>query len=105
MPAAFTAGEVLSSADQNLLRNYLIAQIKEGQQANLERLKAGLKLSPIEGDDGTVIPVGNAFEAVTRSLGETMSKLDDTIKAVSAEKEIVRDEKGKVTGTRLKLVE
>ena len=30
VPAEFTAGEVLSSSDQNLLRNYLIAQIKEG---------------------------------------------------------------------------
>lgn len=92
-------------ADLQAQTQIQLAQIKEGQQANLERLKAGLKLSPIEGDDGTVIPVGNAFEAVTRSLGETMSKLDDTIKAVSAEKEIVRDDKGKVTGTRLKLVE
>ena len=31
VPGSFTAGEVLSSADQNLLRDYLIAQIKEGQ--------------------------------------------------------------------------
>jgi len=31
VPGAFSAGEVLSSADQNLLRDYLVAQIKEGQ--------------------------------------------------------------------------
>lgn len=31
VPGAFTAGEVLSSADQNLLRDFLVAQIKEGQ--------------------------------------------------------------------------
>ena len=41
VPASFTAGEVLSSADQNLLRNYLIAQIKEGQT----------------GDTGEVLPM------------------------------------------------
>tara|TARA_R110000751_G_scaffold262689_1_gene361954 strand:+ start:14 stop:835 length:822 start_codon:yes stop_codon:yes gene_type:complete len=31
VPSEFTAGEVLSSSDQNLLRNFLIALIKEGQ--------------------------------------------------------------------------
>ena len=31
VPAACTAGEVLTSSDQELLRDYLIAQIKEGQ--------------------------------------------------------------------------
>jgi hypothetical protein len=41
VPAEFTAGEVLSSSDQNLLRNYLIAQIKEG----------------MTGDTGEVLPM------------------------------------------------
>ena len=41
MPASFTAGEVLSSADQNLLRDYLIAQIKEG----------------MTGDTGEILPM------------------------------------------------
>jgi hypothetical protein len=31
VPGAFSAGEVLSASDQELLRDYLIAQIKEGQ--------------------------------------------------------------------------
>ena len=31
VPGAFTPGEVLSSADQNLLRDFLVAQVKEGQ--------------------------------------------------------------------------
>jgi|TARA_R110002020_G_scaffold368014_1_gene579898 hypothetical protein len=41
VPGSFTAGEVLSSADQNLLRDYLIAQIKEG----------------MTGDTGEVLPM------------------------------------------------
>lgn len=31
VPAEFTAGEVLSSSDQNLIRDLMIAVIKEGQ--------------------------------------------------------------------------
>jgi len=31
VPAEFTAGEVLSSSDQNLIRSIMIAVIKEGQ--------------------------------------------------------------------------
>jgi len=41
VPAEFTAGEVLSSADQNLLRDYLIATIKEG----------------MTGDTGEILPM------------------------------------------------
>ena len=41
VPGEFTAGEVLSSADQNLLRDYLIAQIKEG----------------MTGDTGEILPM------------------------------------------------
>jgi hypothetical protein len=41
VPAEFTPGEVLSSDDQNLLRNYLIAQIKEG----------------MTGDTGEILPM------------------------------------------------
>jgi len=41
VPAAFSAGEVLSSADQNLLRDYLVAQIKEG----------------MTGDTGEILPM------------------------------------------------
>ena len=41
VPAEFTAGEVLSSSDQNLLRNFLIALIKEGQT----------------GDTGEILPI------------------------------------------------
>jgi len=41
VPAEFTAGEVLSASDQNLLRNYLIAQIKEG----------------MTGDTGEILPM------------------------------------------------
>ena len=41
VPGAFSAGEVLSSADQNLLRDYLVAQIKEG----------------MTGDTGEILPM------------------------------------------------
>jgi len=41
VPAEFTAGEVLSSSDQNLLRNFLIALIKEG----------------MTGDTGEILPM------------------------------------------------
>lgn len=41
VPGAFSAGEVLSSADQNLLRDFLIAAIKEG----------------MTGDTGEILPM------------------------------------------------
>ena len=41
VPGAFTAGEVLSSADMELIRDYLIAQIKEG----------------MTGDTGEILPM------------------------------------------------
>jgi len=41
VPGAFSAGEVLSSADQNLLRDFLVAQIKEG----------------MTGDTGEILPM------------------------------------------------
>jgi len=41
VPDAFSAGEVLSSSDQNLLRDFLIAQIKEG----------------MTGDTGEILPM------------------------------------------------
>ena len=34
VPAAFTAGAVLTATEQELIRDYLIAQIKEGQTAD-----------------------------------------------------------------------
>ena len=89
--------------DRNSELQVALAQLKAGQSVDLERVRANLKISPIEGEGGP-IPVGDAFGAVTRALGETMSKLDETIRAVSADKEIVRDEMGKVTGTKLKAV-
>jgi len=96
-------------ADLTAETQIALAQIKEGQQANLERLKAGLKVSDaalaIENGKGSVIPIGNAFDALAATLGQTMNKLDQTIAAVSAEKEIVRDDRGKVVGTKLKAVQ
>ena len=41
VPAEFTPGEVLSSSDQNLLRDFLIATIKEG----------------MTGDTGEILPM------------------------------------------------
>ena len=41
VPGAFSAGEVLSAADQELLRDYLVAQIKEG----------------MTGDTGEILPM------------------------------------------------
>ena len=41
VPGAFSAGEVLSASDQELLRDYLIAQIKEG----------------MTGDTGEILPM------------------------------------------------
>ena len=96
-------------ADLTAETQIALAQLKEGQQANIERLKASLKIADnaigLETGDGKVVPVGNAFDALTATLGETMNKLDQTINTLTAEKEIVRDAQGKVVGTKLKAVQ
>jgi len=96
-------------ADLTAETQIALAQLKEGQQANIERLKASLKIADnavgLETGDGQVVPVGNAFDALTATLGETMNKLDQTINTLTAEKEIVRDAQGKVVGTKLKAVQ
>jgi len=96
-------------ADLTAETQIALAQLKEGQQANIERLKASLKIADnavgLETGNGQVVPVGNAFDALTATLGETMNKLDQTINTLTAEKEIVRDAQGKVVGTKLKAVQ
>ena len=91
-------------ADLQAETQIAIKQIDAGQKESFERLKANLKVAPINGEDGQAIQVSDAFSAVTKTLEATMSKLDETIKAVSAEKELVRDDRGRPTGVRLKSV-
>ena len=96
-------------ADLTAETQIALAQLKEGQQTNIERLKASLKIADnaigLEIGDGKVVPVGNAFDALTSTMAEVVGKMNQTLAALSAEKEIVRDAQGKVVGTKLKAVQ
>ena len=97
-------------ADLDAETKIALAQLKEGQQANIERLKASLKVADnsvgLEMADGKVVPVGNAFNSVVDTVDGQFEQMKEAlIEALTAPKEIIRDEQGKVVGTKLKAVQ
>lgn len=93
-------------ADLQAETNLLIAQINNGAKVDLEKTKADFKANPIQVGNENV-SVSKAFEAgqkaneqMAQALEGMMGKLGEAIENMAAEKEIVRDSKGKVVGTR-----
>ena len=78
VPAEFTAGEVLSSSDQNLLRDYLVAQIKEGMTGDtgevlpmimdLTNNRIVLDTGGLEFSDGSLPPVAASSDPAEENL-------------------------------------
>jgi hypothetical protein len=95
-------------ADLTAETQLILAQIKAGQSVDLEKVKADLKVNPIQ-VGGENVSVSKAFEAgqraneqMAQALEGMMDKLGDAIENMAAEKEVIRDKSGRVTGTRRK---
>lgn len=80
-----------------------LAQIKDGQSVNLERLKANLKVNPIE-MDGEQVPATDAFKAVqgtnerlAEALTEALETLGELQETITAPVKVVRKD-GKIVG-------
>ena len=93
-------------ADLNAELQIALAQIKNNQQFDLEKFKASMKDAPVKMANESIDATGDAVrqltEMVQRSIVE-VSQAFDRLKASSdAEKELVRDAAGRVTGVRKK---
>jgi hypothetical protein len=95
-------------ADLTAETQLILAQIKAGQSVDLEKIKADLKVNPIQ-VGGENVSVSKAFEAgqkaneqMAQALEGMMDRLGDAIENMAAEKEVIRDKAGRVTGTRRK---
>jgi hypothetical protein len=75
-----------------------LAQIKAGSSVDLEKVRANLKVNPIE-LDGEQIAVSDAFSA-TKDANEAMTvdALKEVIRQQNGPKRVVRDKAGKVVG-------
>jgi hypothetical protein len=77
-----------------------LANIKAGNSVNLEEVKARLKDAPVQmGETFEVTKQIN--EQVADSIREITEALEEMRSAAGADREIVRDESGKVTGVRV----
>jgi hypothetical protein len=87
--------------DANAQLQLALANLKAGNSVDLEKVRANLKVNPIE-FEGEQIAVSDAFSA-TREANEAMAQtLTETIDAlkevINQPKRVVRDEAGKVIG-------
>ena len=81
-----------------------LAQLKEGQSVNLEKLKAGLKINPIE-FKGEQVAVSDAFKAtheateqMNATLVATIDELKNVVSSINRPKKLVRDKSGAIIG-------
>jgi uncharacterized protein len=92
-------------ADLQAQTQVYLAQIKAGQQVDLEQVKATLKNAPVEMGNEAIKATGGAVEELSKQVSESIRQISaaiDEMKAdASAEIEIVRDERGKITGKRV----
>lgn len=81
-----------------------IANIKAGNSVDLEKVRANLKVNPIE-VEGEQLAVSDAFSAtkqaqeqMNETLRQTIDAISDLKQIVNAKKRIVRDSDGRISG-------
>jgi hypothetical protein len=89
--------------DVNAQTQIALAQIKEGQQINLETIKADLKNAPVELANSTIATTGDAVNRLTESVTESIAALNAAVQKIQEDAdspvEIVR-ENGKIVGKK-----
>lgn len=92
-------------ADLSAQTQVYLAQIKAGQQVDLEQMKANLKNVPVELGNEAIKATGGAVEQLSSQVSDSIRQISEAIEQMKsdaeAEIEIVRDEKGKITGKRV----
>ena len=94
------------TADLSAEVDLLIAQASHGEKLDLETLKARLASAPIELENESITRTGQAVSDMGQGVSDILQKLTVAVSTlqedVNAEKEIVRDDQGRVSGTRRK---
>ena len=90
--------------DTNAALQIVLAQLKAGQQAELEEVKAKFKAknepksepkaAESKGDD-------KALKTITKALEDVVGKVSELAEDMNAPREVVRDAKGKLTGVKI----
>ena len=83
-----------------------LAQIKAGDQVNLETVKANLRDIPINTTNDSVTVLSNMVTEMNQVFTESIQTLTKALEAVDdkvdAERELIRDEQGRPIGSRRK---
>lgn len=91
--------------DMNAELQLALAQIKAGESANLETLRANLRDKPKQEGEQKIKETSEAVQALQSSFEDKIRQLEqvasDLRKEIDAPRELVRDKSGKVTGVRV----
>ena len=83
-----------------------LEQMKQGGEADLAKLNNELESEPIRAETEKIAETKKAIDLLDgkseRQLTQILKKLEQLQAAVTAEKEVVRDKSGRVTGVRVK---
>jgi len=84
----------------------ILARIKAGEQVNLEGVKAKLRDAPILENNDNVKASIDGVQAIATAQADAIEKITQAVNSLQessdSEKEIVRDDKGRVIGSRRK---
>ena len=75
----------------------IIEKIRAGEKVNLEQVKVSLQNDPIERETESILQTKSAVDSLKEQLVGAVRELKE---AASAEKEVVRDKRGRVTGIK-----
>ena len=75
----------------------IIEKIRAGEKVNLEQVKVSLQNDPIERETESILQTKSAVDSLKEQLVSAVKELKE---AANAEKEVVRDKRGRVTGIK-----
>jgi chromosome segregation ATPase len=92
-------------ADLNAELQVLLAQLKTGGTVDTERVKAALRDAPILDANKSIESTGQAVQSLNQQLAQSIAEITSVVQelkdASDSPREVVRDEKGKVTGVKV----
>jgi hypothetical protein len=92
-------------ADLNAELQVLLAQLKTGGTVDTERVKAALRDAPILDANKSIQSTGQAVQSLNQQLAQSIAEITSVVQelkdASDSPREVVRDEKGKVTGVKV----
>ena len=84
----------------------IVERLKAGKDVNMEQIKARLRDQPQHETNAVLTETSKAVTNLAKSTAQAIKAVDEAVTELkanaNAEREIVRDESGKVTGSRIK---